>query len=140
MQLLEIEEYPMPPSLLLVFNHQLTAVQEADAIASLGVEGIISLPEVLQGLWSDIPPGLEALDGYLQPFRRWLRDAATPGDYVLIQGDFGACYLMVNCALDLGLIPIYATTRREVVEERHEDGTVRITHHFRHMSFRRYGG
>lgn len=82
-----------------MFNHQLTAAQQADAIASLDVGAIIGLPEELQSLWKDIPPGLMRLRDYLQPFEQWPMSAAAPGDYVLIQGDFGACYLLVTAHL-----------------------------------------
>ena len=129
----------MPSNLLLMFNHQLTAVQKADAITTLEVADFITLPEDLQRLWSDVPPALEVLHDYLQPFEQWLMSSAKRGDYVLIQGDFGACYLMVNFALGGDLLPIYSTTRREALEEHHPDGSVTMMHHFRHGIFRKYG-
>jgi hypothetical protein len=55
------------------------------------------------------------------------------------QGDFGATYLMVRFALEQGLIPIYATTRRKAREESQADGAVKLTHHFQHQTFRKYG-
>ena len=71
--------------------------------------------------------------------RECLAANAKEKDFVLIQGDFGACYLMVNFALESGLVPVYSTTRREAVEEYGENGSIRITHHFRHVMFREYG-
>ena len=65
--------------------------------------------------------------------------AAKPGDHVLIQGDFGACCLFVQLALEKDLIPIYSTTRREAQETPQPDGTVKTVHHFRHRRFRRFG-
>ena len=59
-------------------------------------------------------------------------------DFVLIQGDFGAVYLMVNFAFSLGLIPVYATTERIVVEKRMQDNTVKSERIFKHKMFRRY--
>jgi hypothetical protein len=129
----------MPLNLLLMFNHRLTAAQEADAIASLGIRDIINMPEKLQHRWSRIPPELKEIHGHLKPFEDWLRESAKFGDYVLIQGDFGACYLMVCYAMSQGLVPIYATTRRVAAEDHGPDGTVKMTHHFRHEAFRRYG-
>jgi hypothetical protein len=125
--------------LFLIFNHQITSDQEADARRTLGVKAIVSLPEALQNLWSNIPPDLPKLMDYLRPLRDWLSAQAGAGDHVLIQGDFGACYLMVGFALKQGLIPIYSTTQREAEEERQPDGTVKLTHHFQHNIFRRYG-
>ncbi len=41
--------------------------------------------------------------------------------------------------LDSGLVPVYATTRRESVEERLPDGDGRTVRRFKHVRFRRYG-
>ena len=68
-----------------------------------------------------------------------MAEAASAGDYVLIQGDFGACYLMVNHVLDRECIPVYATTERQAKETRLEDGRVELTHTFQHVRFRQYG-
>jgi hypothetical protein len=65
------------------------------------VERIVFLPPDLQDLWSNIPPDRPAIRDYLQPIRVWLQGEATSGDYVLIQGDFGACWLMVNFSLQM---------------------------------------
>jgi hypothetical protein len=129
----------MAASLFLVFNHRCTPAQEADARASLGVSELVGLPAPLQELWSRIPPDLEELSPYLQPLRNWLGKHATKGDFVLVQGDFGACWLMVGFALERGLIPVYSTTTRQAAEEHLPDGTVRLIHHFEHHMFRRYG-
>ena len=124
--------------LLLLFNHRLTPQQEADAKESLGVQQTISLPADIQQLWGQIPPELTSLSDYLRPVQAWLQYQAAAGDFVLIQGDFGACCSMVHAAFRLNLIPIYATTRREAVEDHLPDGTVQLTHQFRHVIFRKY--
>lgn len=126
-------------TLFLIFNHQFTKTQEADARTSLGVEQIVPLPSELQKDWSNIPPDLPGIQDYLNPTRTWLAAQAKEGDHVLIQGDFGACWLMVNFAQELGLIPVYSTTDRQAAEDLQPDGSVRLVHHFRHRIFRRYG-
>lgn len=128
------------PALYLLFNHRLTKAQEEDALRTLGVARIEEPPEEIKGLWAGVPPELPEIEGFLAPVRQWLFEAARPGDYVLIQGDFGACFLMVSFALDLCLVPVYATTRREAVEEPNGDGSVRMIHRFAHQRFRAYGG
>ncbi|MEA3280185.1 MAG: CRISPR-associated protein Csx20, partial [Thermodesulfobacteriota bacterium] len=60
-------------------------------------------------------------------------------DYVLIQGDFGACYIMVRFAFEKGFVPVYSTTRREAVEKQQSDGAVKLVHQFKHQVFRKYG-
>ncbi len=126
------------PALFLLFNHRLTAAQEGDAYASLGITRIVSPPADITKLWADIPPDAEAVAPALAPIREWLVAEATPGDFVLVQGDFGASFVMVNAAFRLGLIPVYATTVRQAVEQHLPDGTVEISHIFSHVRFRRY--
>jgi len=132
-------DHQAAPQFFLIFNHRFTAAQEATARDSLGVSRIVPLSADLQKLWSQIPPELDRLQAYLQPLQQWLAAQARPGDYALIQGDFGATFLMVRFALEQGLTPVYATTSRQVTEETHPDGTVTVTRNFRHQIFRRYG-
>ena len=129
----------MGKSLFLLFNHNITGVQTADARRTLGVTRIIDLPQDLKALWSQIPPDLHEISFYLEPVKEWLDSHARQKDFVLIQGDFGACFIMVKFSFDRGLIPVYSTTLREAVEEYVEDGTVRLVHQFKHQIFRRYG-
>ncbi|TVR01595.1 MAG: hypothetical protein EA399_01935 [Desulfovibrionales bacterium] len=129
----------MLPNLFLLFNHALTPEQRADARASLEAGEVVEPPEALRGLWSNLPPESEGLFDFLAPIRQWLAGNARPGDFVLIQGDFGACWLMVRYARDNGLRPVYSTTRRQAEELHQPNGTVKLVHHFRHVRFREYG-
>ncbi|MDY6909041.1 MAG: CRISPR-associated protein Csx20 [Thermodesulfobacteriota bacterium] len=129
----------MEPTLFLLFNHRLTPDQAADARASLGVSSIADLPPDLKELWGSIPPRAPEIEPVLAPFRDWLDRNARPADFVLVQGDFGATYLMVRFAMARNWIPVYSASRREAVEEHLPDGRVRLTHHFRHERFRYYG-
>jgi hypothetical protein len=126
-------------NLFLIFNHEITSIQESDARDSLGVEQITDLPPALKELWRQVPPDLAEVSGYLGLVKTWLKSQAAENDYVLIQGDFGACYIMVNFAFKLGLIPIYSSTNREAVEKYNNDGSVKLVHQFKHKIFRRYG-
>ena len=130
----------MSPRLLVLFNHTLTDAQTADARQSLGADEILEPPPAVKQLWAEIPPDIEGLDDYVAPVRAWLAGTAVLGDYVLIQGDFGATCLLVRFALEVGLIPVYSTTRREATETLQPDGTVELTHRFGHVRFRAYGG
>lgn len=126
------------PRLFLLFSHALTSEQEQDACATLQVQNIQSLPEELQQRWSNVPPDLETIHAHIQPILDWLRAQAHPGDYVLIQGDFGAVYRAVCFAQEHGLTPLYATTTRRVKETRLPDGRVESTRVFQHVRYRRY--
>lgn len=125
--------------LLLLFNHQITDEQRKDASLSLMVSSIVEPPEAIRDIWKCIPPELEEIDPYLTPVRKWIEENGRKEDFILIQGDFGATYLMVRFALENGLIPIYSTTERLAAEEMQADDSVRLMHTFRHCRFRRYG-
>lgn len=128
----------MTKSLFLIFNHQLTEAQEADARTSLDIRRFVELPSDLRALWCQVPAGLPRISDYLAPLKEWLVSQAGPGDYALIQGDFGGCFIMVCHAFENGVIPVYATTERASVEEHEADGSVRVTRQFRHRIFRPY--
>ncbi len=130
----------MAPCLFLLFNHNITPLQEKDAYESLGVGRIEELPEDLLKLWRRIPPDIDGIEGVLAPIRDWFSAHGKKGDFILIQGDFGACYLMVRFAFQKGYVPVYSTTEREAVETHGADGSVTLTHRFQHRIFRRYGG
>ncbi len=123
----------------LLFSHELSESQKADARSTWGIGRFLSPPHEIQALWSQIPADLAEIRPCLIPVMDWLSGLARPGDLVLIQGDFGATHLMVGHALTLGLIPVYATTVREATEEKQPDGSIRMEHRFRFRRFRVYG-
>jgi hypothetical protein len=126
------------PKLFLLFSHTLTEEQLADARRSLQITECLALPPDLQARWSNVPPDLPQIAPHLQPIIHWLQQEAHPGDYVLIQGDFGAIYLLVQAAWDQGLTPIYATTRRQVIETPLPDGRIQVQRVFQHVRYRVY--
>lgn len=128
----------MVPRLIVLFNHTLTESQREDARQRLGAEEILEPPAAVRSLWAEVPPGLETLEEYLAPVRSWLQDCARPGDFLLVQGDFGATWLMVRFGFEIGLVPVYSTTRRAAAEEVQPDGSVRLIHRFQHVRFREY--
>lgn len=129
---------PTSPRLFLIFNHEFTPSQKSDARSALGVEHILTMPEAVAKCWGSVPPEAAAIRDFLTPVRSWLLNHAKRSDYVLIQGDFGACFLLVNFAFENGWVPIYATTRREALEEPQSDGSIRMIHRFKHQRFRLY--
>ena len=124
--------------MFLCFNHELTREQIQDAKRNLNIDEFIHLPSSLKKLWQDIPPDLLDISSYLKPIIDWLKTKTREGDLILVQGDFGATYLIVQFAFKEGLIPVYATTKREVIEKKMPDGKVEMIHQFRHVIFRRY--
>jgi hypothetical protein len=123
--------------MFLLFSHTLTPLQKEDAKKSFGVDEFVSLPPDLQDLWSNIPPEISNLKAYLKPIERFIKDNVKEGDVVLVQGDFGATCLAVQQVWMQGALPVYATTRRRVVEQRHGDQTHKVSL-FEHIRFRAY--
>ncbi len=126
------------PTLYLLFSHSLTPDQVEDAQQSLGVNRLISLPADLQQLFSNVPPDLLSLEEYLQTISTWLSEQVQAGDYVLVQGDFGATYSLVNYCKQIGAVPIYATTERKSIDTTQPDGSIVTQRVFKHKIFRMY--
>ena len=120
-------------TLHLLFSHQLTNDQIKDAKESLQVKNFAYLPDDLQKKFSNIPPELETLTEFAKPFKTYLQEKVKEGDFILIQGDFGFCFILVEFCKQNNLIPVYATTKRIVVEE----NGIKISK-FQHIKFRRY--
>jgi len=125
-------------NMLLLFNHSLTDDQKKDAIENLGIHEFVVLPDNLRKKWKNVPPNNQKISRYLEPFRRWVKKNSSRNDYILIQGDFGAVYSMVNYSFLLDLIPVYATTQRDVVETKSSSSMIRTERKFKHVFYRRY--
>jgi hypothetical protein len=126
-------------SMFLLFSHQLIIDQKESAREEFGVTSFHQPPEAVQAVWSQISPDADHLAPILQPVEAWLEQHAQKGDLVLIQGDFGATFLMVNHALSLELIPVYATTQRQARDKILSDGRIETYHVFEFKRFRIYG-
>ncbi|MBB5022254.1 CRISPR-associated protein Csx20 [Desulfurispira natronophila] len=125
-------------SLFLIFSHRLTAEQEQDARENLGITHFVPLPSELQELWSNLPPEPDEIHPLLQPIKQWVARHAVSGDIALVTGDFGATWNMVNFCHSLGIIAVYATSRRMVIEERGAQGTTIKRSIFDHVRFRTF--
>jgi len=123
--------------LFLLFSHTLTTEQIADAKETFKIEEFVELPLELQKLWSNVPSELDDVSLYLEPLKHYLKEQSSAEDMVLIQGDFGATYYMVNAVKSLGLKAVHATTKRDVVEKTIDDKVVK-TSVFKHVRFRVY--
>lgn len=120
--------------MFLFFSHSLNEDQINDAKSNLKVDEFIKLEPNLQTLFSNVSPEIADLSDFAKPFLELLDKTAKKGDYALIQGDFGLCYILINYCLKLGLIPVYSTTKRDVKVDK--DGVKIST--FKHVRFRKY--
>lgn len=129
----------MDKIMFLLFSHRLNADQAADARQQWGVTDYRLPPKQVQDIWSQLPADVPEIRPYLAPAIAWLDRLAKTGDLALIQGDFGATYIMVDHAKSLGMVPVYATTERLAEEKSLPGGAVRQSHIFKFRRFRVYG-
>lgn len=121
-------------TLFILMNHLLTKEQEKDAIENLNIDNFVVIGDEK---WGNIDPADKSILSSIESYKGKLKEHSKFGDVLLVQGDFGATYAMVNFAKNIGLIPIYATTRR-IVSEQVEDGKLVIKREFKHGRFREY--
>ena len=120
--------------MFVLINHNLTEEQKDQALKVFGVEDIINIAD---DAWSNISPSDENILYVLNRYKKELMLEAEAGDILLVQGDFGATYNMINFAKNIGLKTIYATTKR-VVQELIIDGKSVTRREFKHENFREY--
>ena len=120
--------------MFLFFSHILTDLQKKEAEEEWGINEFVYLPEDLQRKWSQIDPFSESVD--IKPFTVFLMQKANKGDIVLIQGDYGAVFSLVNIAFENDLLPVYATSvRRKKIISNNMDA---YETDYKHCRFRRY--
>ncbi len=100
--------------MFLLFSHSLDLEQVIEVKKSLNASEFVFLPEELQELWEKIPNDLRTLRKYLYPFRKFLAENSNPNDLLLIQGDLGAVYHMVNFAKEIELLTLYPAASEEI--------------------------
>ena len=128
--------------MLVLFSHKLTEKQESDARSMLGVTSLIYPPWDIQKILMDIPAQAASVIKILEPVVAWLNDHLEPQDHVLIQGEFGSTFFLVNMVFRKGGIPVYSTTRRFHKEAVYGDNVIieKIFEHERFRVYERYEG
>lgn len=123
--------------MLLIFSHELTDKQRKEAMERFGISKFVALDDALLDKWADVPPHLENLSDYLSDIIAWIDKNGQPGDYALVQGDYGATMFIVDFCISKDITPVYATTKRKVIEEKIGE-TVKLLREFEHVMFREY--
>jgi hypothetical protein len=125
-------------SMLLILNHKLLDCQIQDARNNHSIDEFIEMPRELADIWEQIDP-VGALDvNPLQRITSWIEREAGTDDYILVHGEFGAVFYMVDYCLSKNLIPVYATTERRHSQELLDNGDIANQHIFHHAEFRKY--
>jgi hypothetical protein len=118
----------------ILMSHNITEQQIIDAKNTLNVHDFINLSS---DIWSQIPVETESVESSLQQLKKEISFQAKHGDMLLVQGDYGATFNMVQFAKEKGIVPVYATSKRNVYEvvEGEKITTIR---EFQHVRFRKY--
>lgn len=119
-------------NIVLLFSHTLTDPQLKELTTDFMCENIIYMPQDIKSIWQNITDSTSS-----DIFEQFLLENLKENDYVLIQGDWGMTYKMINFAKAHKFIPIFSRTTRNVKE--YTDGAkVLKTSIFEHIGFRKY--
>ena len=120
-----------------LINHTLTERQNLELKRLYGSDcQLIFPPEEIKAYWAQIPPKPFIESNKIQEIVTWL-GKANNNDVLLVQGDFGATFLIVDYALKNGLVPIQSVTKRIETEEYYGEKVYK--HYvFEHECFREY--
>ena len=123
--------------MFLFFSHRLTHEQIDDARKNLGVKEFVYLPKDLQERFSNVPTEVDDIKRYSIPFFKFLEKNAKRNEIVLVQGDFGVVYWIVEFCKNNSLRAVYSTTKR-VSKEKEIDGKIVKISEFKHVKYRFY--
>lgn len=118
--------------IVLLFSHKLTSLQEKELNKEWDCEKIIYMPDTLKEKWGNIDVKTD-----LKSFKKYLKENLSKNDLVLIQGEWGATYKMINYSKRKGYIPIYSSSERNSTEF-HEGDKVIKSSIFLHIKFVKY--
>ena len=119
-----------------LLNHTLTQNQLTELREKFNVEEIVYPSEELSKKWGQIPAVQELDMGLILDVTEWL-SSANQNDVLIVQGEFGSTFMIVDYALKKNLIPVHAVTKR-VAQESREGEIVKRQYVFEHVCFRKY--
>lgn len=119
-----------------LLNHALTENQINELKEKFAVAEIIYPSQQLSGKWSQIPTTENIDKTVIDSVTAWLV-GAEENDVLIVQGEFGSTFAIVDFALKKGLIAVHAVTQRIATESRDGEKVSR-SYIFEHVCFRRY--
>ena len=124
--------------IFLLFSHKLSEAQIKELKEQFNIHSCVKLPSDLQNLWSNFPPENSFPEKIADKFIAYLKKNSKEEDLVLVQGEFGLVFYIVDWCLKNKRIPVYSTTKRIFREEKQPDGSIKNIHIFKHINFRSY--
>ena len=124
-------------NMILLLSHTLQDEQVQAAESMYGVDNFIFMPKCLQDIWANVPADTESIAKIVQKFTLFLQENSKKDDIVLVQGDAGMTYSLINFCKKTGRIAVYATTKRISKEYKEENHSVKKSI-FKFERFREY--
>ena len=122
---------------IVLMSHDMSDIQKNDAYENLKVAEIIEAPAEIKAIWGNVDPISDLDISKLDKVISWIKNISEKGDYILVQGEFGATFYIVDYCFKSDLIPVYATSIRRV-EETREGDRVLTNRVFVHEGYRQY--
>lgn len=122
---------------IVLMSHDMSDTQKNDAYENLKVAKIIEAPPEIKKIWGNIDPISDLDIKNLDKVISWINEISNKHDYILVQGEFGATFYIVDYCFKNNLIPVYATSVRRV-EEIREGNKVLTNRVFVHEGYRKY--
>lgn len=125
-------------NLYTLLNHQLTTEQHNNIISFFNSEAVItSPPAVVSDYWCNVNPNGSLSDTGISTVFDWLK-TISKDSAIIVQGEYGATYMVVDWCIKNGIAVYYITTNRNADEQTNTDGSSTITRIFRHAGLRKY--
>ena len=121
---------------LLLFSHQLTENQEKELLENFKVKKIVSLSSELQEMWSNVSIK-ENYKENLEKIKKYIEENFNENDVILVQGNWGYTYNIVEWSIEKKLVPVYSYTERNVEEIKDGENVKKISY-FKHVKFIEY--
>lgn len=121
-----------------LLNHILSERQVQELIGTYGDSSIEYPPDSIKNLWSNLPVDHKLSKQTASVIFEWLNQNSTgKNDIIILQGEAGYSFAIVDYALTHKFIPIHAVTKR-VVQEVCNGEKIQRTYIFEHICFRKY--
>jgi len=124
------------PKVFCLLNHELTPKQSEELQTTYNVDRIMYPSTQIAALWSGIPTDRDLAKSQFEPVSSWLKEAKV-NDVIVLQGEYSATFAIADFALQKGMIPVCAVTKR-ISQEVREGEKVTKNFIFEHICFRRY--
>lgn len=121
-----------------LLNHSLTANQINELKTKFGTETIEYPPDSIKELWSNLPTTDKIIPETIDTIRNWLCSKnVKKNDVIILQGEAGYSFYLIDYALKKKLIPIHSVTKR-IAKETIDGEIVKRFYVFEHICFRKY--